>query len=137
MRRTQGFTLIEALIVVAVITILTSIAWPSYTRYVKRGYRAAAQQFMLDIANREEQFLLDARSYTGVLDTSAGGLNLSRQGWTCSATTCSSINYDMTVAATAGPPPGYTITATAKGDQVSDGNLTLNNLGIKTPTNLW
>ena len=92
---------------------------------------------MLDIANREEQFLLDARNYTGVLDNSVGGLNLSRQGWTCTATTCSNINYDITVAATAGPPPAYTITATAKGDQVSDGNLTLNNLGNKTPTNLW
>src|ERR687887_2699906 len=89
MRRTPGFTLIEVMIVVAIITILTSVAWPSYTRYVKRGFRAAAQQFMLDIANREEQYLLDARSYTGVLNNSVGGLNLSRQGWTCSATTCS------------------------------------------------
>ncbi|MFN2644779.1 MAG: type IV pilin protein [Burkholderiales bacterium] len=137
MRRTRAFTLIEAMIVVVVISILASLAWPSYTRYLKRGYRAAAQQFMLDIANREEQFLLDARAYTGVLDNSAGGLNLSRQGWTCGATTCSHTKYDITVNATAGPPPAYTITATAKGDQVSDGDLTVNNLGVKTPTSLW
>ncbi|TMH30963.1 MAG: prepilin-type N-terminal cleavage/methylation domain-containing protein [Betaproteobacteria bacterium] len=135
MRRARGFTLVEVLIVVAVITILTSVAWPSYSRYVKRGYRAAAQQFMMDISSREEQYLLDARAYTAALDGT--GLNLVRQGWTCSATTCSNANYDITVTATAGPPPGYTINATALGSQVSDGNLSLNNLGAKTPANYW
>jgi type IV pilus assembly protein PilE len=130
-----GFTLVEVLIVVAVITILTAIAWPSYTRYVMRGKRADAQQFMMDISSRQEQYLLDARAYTGALDST--GLNLVRQGWTCSATTCSNANYDITVAATAGPPPAYTITATAKSTQVNDGNLSLNNLGAKTPANLW
>jgi type IV pilus assembly protein PilE len=135
MRGTRGFTLIELMIVVAVVTILTTIAWPSYTRYVMRGNRAQAQQFILDISSREEQYLLDARAYTGALD--ATGLNLVRQGWTCSATTCSNPNYDITVAASAGPPPAYTVTATAKGSQTSDGNLTLNNLGARTPANLW
>ena len=135
MRGTRGFTLIELMIVVAVVTILTTIAWPSYTRYVMRGNRAQAQQFILDISSREEQYLLDARAYTGALDTT--GLNLVRQGWTCSAATCSNPNYDITVAASAGPPPTYTVTATAKGSQTSDGNLTLNNLGARTPANLW
>jgi len=135
MRRARGFTLIEVLIVVAVITILTTVAWPSYSRYVKRGYRAAAQQFMMDISSREEQYLLDARTYTAALDGT--GLNLVRQGWTCSATTCSNPNYAITVTATAGPPPGYTINATATGSQVTDGNLSLNNLGAKTPANYW
>ena len=44
MRRARGFTLVEVLIVVAVITILTSVAWPSYSRYVKRGYRAVMSE---------------------------------------------------------------------------------------------
>lgn len=135
MRAKRGFTLIELMIVVAVITILTTIAWPSYTRYVKRGNRSDAQQFMLDISSREEAFLLDARNYTGALDST--GLNLTRNGWACTATTCSNPNYDITVTATAGPPPAYTINAVAKGSQATDGNLSLNNLGAKSPPDLW
>ena len=42
-----------------------------------------------------------------------------------------------TTGTTAGPPPAYTINATAKLTQVNDGNLSLNNLGAKTPTNKW
>lgn len=135
MRRERGFTLIELMIVVAVITILTTVAWPSYTRYVKRGIRSDAQQFMLDISSRQEQYLLDARNYTAALDST--GLNLTRSGWACTATTCSNPNYDITVNATSGPPPAYTINAVAKGNQASDGNLSLNNLGVKTPATLW
>jgi type IV pilus assembly protein PilE len=135
MPRLRGFTLIELMIVVAVITILTTIAWPSYTRYVKRGNRAQAQQFMLDMSSREEAYLLDARQYTSALDST--GLNLSRAGWTCTATTCSNANYNISVTATAGPPPAYTINATAIGTQATDGNLSLDNLGVKTPSNLW
>ena len=135
MRSARGFTLVEVLIVVAVITILTTIAWPSYSRYVIRAKRADAQTVMMDISGREEQYLLDARAYTAALD--ATGLNLVRQGWTCSATTCSNPNYNITVTATAGPPPAYTINATAVGSQAIDGNLSLNNLGAKTPANKW
>jgi len=135
MKGERGFTLIELMIVVVVVAVLATVAWPSYTSYVKRAKRSDAQQFMLDISSREEHYLLDARAYTGALDST--GLNLTRQDWTCSATTCSNANYDITVAATAGPPPAYSISATAKGSQASDGNLSLNNLGVKTPGNLW
>ena len=135
MRGARGFTLVEVLIVVAVISILSAVAWPSYTRYVMRGKRADAQQVMMDISSREEQYLLDARAYTAAVDNT--GLNIARQGWTCTATTCSNANYDITVTATAGPPPAYTINATAKSTQVADGNLSLDNLGAKTPANKW
>ena len=130
MQRRLGFTLIELMIVIAVLTILASIAYPSYTSYVKRSNRSAAQQLMLNISNREEQYLLDVRQYTGALDNT--GLNLSQQGWSCSAATCSNDFYDIAVAADVGPPPRYTITAVAKGNQLSDGDLSLNNIGVKT-----
>ena len=47
--------------------------------------------------------------------------------------------YNMQVTLVAGPPPGYTITATPKADtmQVGDVTLTLNNTGVKTPADKW
>ena len=45
--------------------------------------------------------------------------------------------YDFKIDNVAGPPPGFTITATAKGNQLSDGNLTLDSNGTKTPSEKW
>ena len=117
------------MVAVAVVGILAGLAWPSYRNYVMRANRSAAQQFMLDIANREEQYMLDARSYaTG--STALTSLNLT-------VPTAVSPNYTLSVAAVTGPPVGYLITATAIGNQLTDGNLTLSSAGTKTPTSKW
>src|SRR5438270_6575573 len=52
-RRAAGVTLIELLIVVAVVGILAALAYPSYTAYRVRANRAAAQSFLVDLANRQ------------------------------------------------------------------------------------
>ena len=64
--RNSGFTLIELMITVAVIGILAAVAYPSYNDYLIRATRSAAQSFMLDVSNKEEQYLLDARIYAAV-----------------------------------------------------------------------
>ena len=143
MERNRGITLIELMIVIAVIGILAAVAYPSYEAYIIRANRSAAQQLMLKIASREEQYRLDAKSYTATLGGTAG-LNIVEQGWDCTSNTaqCTNGNYTVTVALVAGPPPGYTITAVGSTRQKNgpggDGaDLTLNDLGTKTPADKW
>lgn len=127
-RRAAGFTLVEAMVVTVVIAILAAIAYPSYQSYVIRTNRSVAQQYLMSVANRQEQYRLDANSYTSTLGT--GGLAL---------TTPAEIagRYTFAIAITAGPPPGYTVTATAIGPQASDGPLTLASDGTKSPAAKW
>ncbi len=60
---TAGFTLIELLIVVVIIALLAAIGYPSYTDFVTRSRRQAAQNMLLQVADRQEQFFLDNKSY--------------------------------------------------------------------------
>lgn len=121
-----GFTLIEVMIVVAIIGILAMIGIPSYERYVIRSNRAVAKQFMLSVASKQEQYLLDARQYA----TTVSALGLTPP-------TEISTRYTFGFAVCAAPCTTYTLTATAIGNQTSDGNLTIDNLGSKTPADKW
>lgn len=124
----RGFTLIELMITVAVIGILSAIAYPSYLEHVRKAARAAAQSHMLTIASKEEQYILDARQYTVTLG--AGGLALTAPSETVG-------RYTFSVALVAGPPPGFTISAAATGNQAVDGALTLTSGGVKSPAAKW
>ena len=58
-----GFTLVEIMIVVALIAILASIAYPSYQEVIKRTRRVDAQRRAFELANKQEEYLLNTRSY--------------------------------------------------------------------------
>jgi len=124
MPRHFGFTLIELMITVVVIAILVGIGYPSYQQYLIRGYRNAGQQFLLDLAQRQEQFLLDQRQYATVLG--AGGLSTTVPP-EVSARYQAPV-FNVPAGAT---PPSHTITLTplAGGILASDGALIINSLG--------
>lgn len=127
----RGFSLMELMIVVVIIGVLAGIAVPSYQEYNRKANRSAAQQIMLNIVQREEQYLLDARAYTTALNST--GLNIVQDGWTCSAASCVNNFYTVTVAVTAGTPPSYTVSAVPKASyQASDGTLTITSAGLRT-----
>lgn len=127
MKATRGFTLIELMIVVAIVAILASVALPSYRQYIIRGNRAAAQSEMMDIANREQQYILANRVYATAAEL----------GYTLPADIAKHYGSAITPDNTVGAPPSFIITFTPTGSQASDGVITLNSAGVKTPASKW
>jgi type IV pilus assembly protein PilE len=132
----QGFTLIELMVAVAIVAILAAIAYPSYLREMKKGRRAAAESTLMDIAQREQQYVLDARSYAPDVPT----LN---------ATIPSDVStfYSIQICQSAAPPctppggtpPAFAAVATPLSGtpQAGDATLSIDNAGVRTPANVW
>ncbi|HSW17648.1 MAG TPA: type IV pilin protein [Ramlibacter sp.] len=128
LRPQRGFTLIELMIAIAVVGILMAIAYPSYTSAQIKNRRATAQAVLMDISQRQQQYLLDNRSYS---DTVAA-LNVS-------VPTGVTSYYTVTIVRGTATVPSYVATAApiAGTSQASDGNLTIASDGSRTPTAKW
>jgi type IV pilus assembly protein PilE len=63
LKSSKGMTLIELMIVVAIVGILSAIAYPSYTEYVLRGRRAEARTALMDLMQQQERYFTQNNTY--------------------------------------------------------------------------
>lgn len=126
LRTSRGFTLIEAMIVVAIIGILGAIAYPSYTAYVQRGARAEARTALLEA----QQFMERYYSANNRYSVTSGGTDSPTLPARLISIPVSAPRYTMTVAVTSN---SYTLTATPQGSMTADtcGALTITNTGAR------
>ena len=123
----RGFTLIELLVVIVIIAILAAIAIPMYTGYVQRARRADAKTALEQVRAAQEMWRAENGSYS----TSVAELQ------TTMAAPATNISAYYTWSFTATGAAAWTAQATAQGNQVSDGNLTINQDGVKLPADKW
>jgi type IV pilus assembly protein PilE len=129
-QREKGFTLIELMIAVAIVGILTALAYPAYTSYIVRTKRSAAQSFMQTVSSRQEQAILNARTFFSIPTGAASE-------WTgVSMTVPAEVAGNYTVTVVSSASPSYTVTAAPTGAQATRaakcGILNLTNTGVKS-----
>ena len=133
-RRVGGFTLIELMVTVVIVAVLAAIAYPSYTSHVVKSNRAATKSFMSAVANRQQQYILDARTYAEVANNAAFATALGMP-----IPTEVSNFYNLTVAYVGGNARTFIITAAPIAGKMNanDGTLTLDNTGANAPADKW
>ncbi|CAG4882564.1 Type IV pilus biogenesis protein PilE [Georgfuchsia toluolica] len=143
MQKEKGFSLLELMVVVAIIGILAAIAIPSYNNYITKSRRAAAASFVMTLSNLEAQVLLDLRSYVSVANNAAfpntptdatnPGLNVAVPGDVSSY-------YNVSIVATnpAAAAPTFVVTAAPVGGQAAAdtqcGSISIDQTGTKAIT---
>jgi type IV pilus assembly protein PilE len=133
----RGFTLVELMMVVVIVSILAAIAIPSFTYFMKKSRRGDTEAAMMDIAQREQQYLNDSRAYaasTTALNTTVP-LDVSSYYtiYICQTATTAPC------AAPGGTPPAFVVSAVpiAGTAQAGDYTLTLDNTGVRGPSVAW
>ncbi|MBI5436342.1 MAG: prepilin-type N-terminal cleavage/methylation domain-containing protein [Nitrosomonadales bacterium] len=140
--RIGGFSLIELMIAVIIVGILAAIAMPSYSNYVIRGSRAAAQTELLDLASLQEKIYLNSNCYTSSVTMTYNGTSAINNCTASPVVTTGGLGrttgltndgkYTLSIT-TSGTQQTYTITATpvAGSKQAGNGCLTIQENGLR------
>jgi len=127
-RAHRGFTLVELMVVVAIIAILAAIAVPAFGRYTFRARRVDGQELLLRIANAQERFYATNNHYGSLSDIGFTGTVTSEKGYY-------QASFDPAIADGSTSAQTYTAKVTPQDVQATDacGPLTINDAGVKTP----
>lgn len=124
----KGFTLIELMIVVAIVGIMAAIAYPSYTEHVRKTKRSDGQGALMGLAAAMERHYASNNSYEGAAD---GGADTGSPGIYPDEAPLDGNDkyYDLTIQAA--DATSFTLRATPKGSQAGDGMLELDSTGAR------
>ena len=135
LKKENGLTLIELMIVVAIIAIIGSIAFPAYQQYAIEARRTDAKNMLLQLAGLQERFYAENGFYAQLATISSGATVDTDQGFYNVAADCSP---DSATCAAASRPQFFTLTATRQAGQAEDtkcGDYTYDQSGTQGITN--
>lgn len=137
-RRQAGFTLIEVMIVVAILAIISSIAYPSYMEHVRKSRRADAQIKLQELAQLQESFfsrnLTYASSLSGLLGGSVNTIDSDEAFYQLSISSATGPGGAVCAGTRAAPCSSYLlqavpVTGTSQAKDKNCSRYTLNNMG--------
>lgn len=122
--KSAGFTLLELMIVVAIVGIIAAVAYPSYQDQVRKSKRADGHSKILDAMARQERFFSENNTYTD---------DMTDLGYANDPVDSDNGHYTIDGAACGGGiAQCVNLTADAQGGQEVDGDLTLDSTNVKT-----